>query len=329
MPPAEGARRPAKAAERLRRLLVVVPYLVQHPGTKVSEVSRLFDVSEEELVEELQLLFVSGLPPYGPGDLIDVDLEDGRITIRMADYFARPLRLTRNEAIALYLRGAALAATPGLRESRALASALQKLREGLGTKALEEIAGRIEAIAGRRADEVLETVRAATARAERLEIEYYAASTGETTLRTIEPEEVFSSIGNWYVTAWDPGVKDERLFRADRIRRARPTGERFAPRGLVGAGRALYTVTGEDAEIRLRLRPEARWVAEYYETASEAERPDGALEVVLPARRLEGVARLLLSLGPDAEILDPPELTARVGELAGLTLERYRGAVSG
>ena len=109
-----GRRRGApKTADRLGRMLVVVPYLVQHPGTPLGEVAALFDVASEQLRRDLDLLFMSGLPPYGPGDLIDVDVdEDDRIWITMADHFARPLRLTRSEALALYVRGTELARHP-------------------------------------------------------------------------------------------------------------------------------------------------------------------------------------------------------------------------
>jgi proteasome accessory factor C len=81
----------SKTSERLRRLLVVAPYLIQHPGTRVDEAAALFGLAEQELLDDLGLLFVSGLPPYGPGDLVDVDVQDGRIWISMADYFSRPL----------------------------------------------------------------------------------------------------------------------------------------------------------------------------------------------------------------------------------------------
>ena len=122
--------------------------------------------------------------------------------------------------------------------------------------------------------------------------------------------------------AWDSLSDAERVFRADRVRSAHGTGERFEPRGLLGAGRELYTPTGQDVPIRLLLRPRARWVAEYYETADQTERgPD--LEVTLPAARLEWLARLLLRLGPDARILHPPELSERVRDLAEETLMRY------
>jgi proteasome accessory factor C len=312
-----------KASERLRRLLVVVPYLVRHPGTSIAEASELFDLSEGELVEDLNLLFVSGLPPYGPGDLIDVDIQDGRVWITMADYFARPLRLTRNEALALYLRGTAAAATPGLPEAPALAAALDKLRTGLGAETLGELPARVEAAGDDRTVEPLDALRAAVRDRERVRIEYHAASSGERTVREIDPEEVFHAVGNWYVVAWDRHSDAERLFRADRIRTVERTGDRFDPRGLAGAGRPLYTPGASDVPIRLRLRPDARWVAEYYEVESATERPDGDLEVVMPAGRLEWVERLLLRLGPDAVPIEPTDLAERVRDLARRTLERY------
>jgi proteasome accessory factor C len=175
---------------------------------------------------------------------------------------------------------------------------------------------------GRTPDTLGELRRAASVR-ERLRIEYYAASGAETTEREIDPEEVFFAIGNWYVAAWDHRSNSERLFRADRIHAAAATGERFEPRGLRGAGRPLYTPTRDDVRVTIRLRPEVRWVAEYYETSREVELGDGRLEVELPAGRLEWLERLLLRLWPDVEVVDPPGLNRRVRELAGRTRERY------
>ena len=312
-----------KASERLRRLLAIVPYLVRHPGTELAEVTRLFGVGDEDLTSDLNLLFVSGLPPYGPGDLIDVEIQGGRVWVRMADYFARPLRLSRTEALALYLRGAELAAMPDVPEAPSLDSALAKLADGLGPDALGDLPRRVDAAGGGRTAEMLDALRAAVAGHERVRIEYYAASSAETTIREVDPEEVFSAIGNWYVVAWDHRSRAERLFRADRVRSVRPTGERFEPRGLDGAGRPLYTSTPEETEVRLLLRPEARWVAEYYEVREEIERPGGDLEVAMPAGRLEWAERLVLRLSGAARVVGPPELKERVRSLAGRTRERY------
>ena len=306
-------------------MLVVVPYLIQHPGTTLDEASTLFDIPMTQLRRDLEMLFLAGLPPYGPGDLIDVDIdEEGGVWISMADHFARPLRLTRQEALAVYVRATELAATPGMPGAPALVSALAKLRAALGSETLGDAAGIAAADAGS-APPFLEEVRTAAQDRQRLVIAYAAASTGERTERRIDPEAVFASSGQWYVAAWDVDLDDERLLRVDRIDAVRPSGERFEPRGLEGAGRPLYTPGAQDVRIRVRLRPEARWVAEYYVATDPVEEDDGNLVVTLPTGQVTWAARLLLRLGSDADVLDPDTVRDEVRAQARATLARYQG----
>jgi proteasome accessory factor C len=320
----ERRRTTAKVEERLARMLVVVPYLIQHPGTRLEEASGLFDIPVAQLRRDVEQLFLAGLPPYGPGDLIDVDIdEDGAIWISMADHFARPLRLTRQEALAVYVRATEVASTPGMPGAPALTAALAKLRDALGPDTLD--AAGIEGVTGGEAPAHLEAVRAAADGRERVQVSYVAASTGARTERTIDPEAVFASAGRWYVAAWDVDVDDERLLRVDRIESLEPTGERFEPRGLRGAGRPLYTAGPEDVDVRVRLRPEARWVAEYYLATDAAEEEGGSVVVTLPTRQMTWLARLFLRLGPDAEVLEPADLGDEIRAQAEATLARYQG----
>src|ERR1700722_4050825 len=120
-----GRRAPAQ--ERLGRLLAIVPWVVAHDGPEVAEVCRRFDVSEEDLLADLDLLFLCGVYPYTPDTLIDVDGAECRVWIRMADYFRRPLRLTPAEGLALVSAGSMLLAMPGADGDGALAGALAKL----------------------------------------------------------------------------------------------------------------------------------------------------------------------------------------------------------
>ena len=173
--------------------------------------------------------------------------------------------------------------------------------------------------------EALEPIRDAARERRRVRVDYFAHSSGEWSSRVIEPEQVFVALGHWYVAAWDVTIDQERLFRVDRIRQVEATGERFEPRGLEGAGRSLYTPTEDDVPVRLRLAPAARWIAEYYATTDEHEGSDGSLDITMPARSLGWVARLLLRVGSDAIVLEPPELTAQVTTLARATLDRYGG----
>jgi proteasome accessory factor C len=298
-------------------MLVVVPYLVQHPGTRLDDAAELFDITPDQLRRDLTLLMMSGVPPYGPGDLIDVDIdEEDEIWIRMADHFSRPVRLTRAEAIAVRVRAAELMATPGVPETPDLASALAKLDAALGPAP-------IEAAAAAGGPPLLERVRAAVDDRERLSLTYVAASSGERTERTVDPEVVFADLGNWYLVVWDLGVDDERLLRVDRITEVSPTGETFEPRGLTGAGRELYRAGADDIEVRLRLSREARWVAEYYATTRVTELDDGWIEVVVPTKDPGWVASLLLRLGDDARVVEPSDLDERRRDLARRALARY------
>ncbi|WP_236051034.1 helix-turn-helix transcriptional regulator [Nonomuraea cypriaca] len=102
------------SADRLPRLLALVPYLMSHPGAQVGEVAAVFGLSEKQLIDDLQLVWMCGLPGHTPGDLIDVSWDGGEILIDNADTIARPLRLGIDEASALLVALRMLAATPDL-----------------------------------------------------------------------------------------------------------------------------------------------------------------------------------------------------------------------
>ena len=209
--PTEG-----RLGRRLSRILLLLPYAIRHPGVSVDELARKFGVKRRDLVEDLNLVFLCGLPGYGPGDLIEASVDDDRVYVRMADYFGSPLRLTPAEALALYAGGAALASLPGMDEAESLTRALRKLARALGAD--EESGLRVELEGG--PAEHLDVVQRALRDGRRLHLEYFSASRGELTSRDVDPWGLVAAVGRWYLVAWDHSVRDERMFRADRIKRA-------------------------------------------------------------------------------------------------------------
>lgn len=312
----------ATASDRVARMLAMVPYCVNHPGVALSELSQVFGAGEAEIRRDLDLLFMTGIPPYGPGDLVEVDIEDGAVWVGMADHLQRPQRLTRPEAVSLYVRARTLAATPGMPGSEALSSALAKIEEAFGEDALGELKGHVEGAEQPPSGELLDVIRSACRGSERLDIRYFSFYADELTSRRIDPEKVFWALGYWYVVAWDDSAGGERIFRLDRIGKVRRTGEPFEPRGLKGAGRALYSPSAQDVRVRLRLSPGAFWVSEYY-GCSEVTDTDGDLLVTLSTRSLQWLAKLALQLGGLVQILEPEELRGEVRDLATETLTRY------
>jgi proteasome accessory factor C len=65
-------------------------------------------------------------------------------------------------------------------------------------------------------------------------------------------------------------------------------------------------------------------VAEYYEIERMVRHPDGRIDVTLPAKGLAWIAKLILRLGGEATVLEPPELARMVTEEARRTLSLYR-----
>ena len=123
------------AGSRLRRILALIPWILTHPGVTISDLAHRFDVPESELESDLALLPLCGLPPYTADRLIDVWVgDDGAVSIRLAEYFERPLRLTPSEGVALLAAGRALLAVPGSDPHGPLATALDKLEAALGAR---------------------------------------------------------------------------------------------------------------------------------------------------------------------------------------------------
>lgn len=303
---------------RLQRVLALVPFIADHPGVSLDELASRFELPRRDLERDLELLWYCGLPPYTADRLIDIEIVDSHVTIRFAEYFGRPLRLTAAEGLSLLAAGRALLAVPGSDPDGALATALEKLAHVVG-------AGEGLAVDVGDAPH-LEALRRATEAGEQVEIDYYSFGRDALTTRVIDPRSVFHAFGQWYVDAYCHRATGDRLFRVDRVGAVRPLGSRFER-----SERPDETVTGpvyrprpEDPRVSVRLAPDADWVLESYPMEKVSEEPDGSWRVVLVASERAWLERLLLRLGPQAEVSDPPEWRDAAAGAARRVLARYR-----
>lgn len=311
------------ATDRLPRLLALVPYLLAHPGARLPEVAAIFGVTERQLRGDLDLLWVCGLPGQGPGDLIDVELVGDTVTLSNADTIARPLRLTRDEALALLVALRTLADLPGLTERAALDGALAKIERAAGDSARGS--GRV-AVAVEAPPDVLATLQEARTAQRRVHLRYYVPGRDETTERDVDPMRLLMADGRWYLEGWCRSVEDVRLFRLDRIEQLAVLAEpaepppAAEPRDL-RAG--LYAPAPGDLAVEIELDPAARWVADYYPCESAEEAPEGRLRVRLRTPDTRWLRRLALRLGGSARVLAPAELAGEVRREAAAALAAY------
>jgi proteasome accessory factor C len=304
-------------------VLAIVPYVLAHPGTTITELAERFRVDRREIERDLELLPMCGLPPYTADRLIDVwVMDDGSVEIRLAEYFERPLRLTPAEGVALVAAARALLAVPGADTAGPLASALTKLEEVMGGS------GRLQVDVG--AATHLDVLRAAVDHREQLDLDYFSYSRDEMTTRRVDPERVFHALGAWYLAAYCHRAEDERLFRVDRIRAVRRTGEHFDPRPTAAVGRdeelgaLVYHPGPDDERVTLRLAPEVAWVLDSLPLEDRRTERGGRERVVLPVSGEAFLERLLLRLGSSAEVVDPPSARDRRAAAAARILRRYQ-----
>jgi len=305
------------AESRLRRILAVVPWVAAADGPTVAEVCERFGYpSEEALHDDLTLLFLCGVPPYTPDALIEVDVADGRVWIRYADWFARPLRLTAAEALTLVAASTALLGAPGDADTEGpLARGLAKLAAALGVS--EEV---VDVELGPAPPEALAALQAASRDHRRVEIDYYAYGRDEHTTRIVDPHLVYSAAGQWYVAGWCHLAGDKRLFRVDRVGRVQVLESRFEP-PAVAAAPPVFEPSAADPVVVLDLEPRAAWVATQYPSASVLDLGGGRCRVALWAAGEAWLARLLLRLGPDATIVEGDSSAGR--RAAARILARY------
>jgi len=316
------------ATDRLGRLLTMVPWLMNNQGIDITEAASTFGVSTDQVVEDLQLLFVCGTPGHLPDDLIEASWEGGKVYVGNAETIATPLRLGRDEALALIVALRALASSGAWDDAGAIERALAKLETASGDAGAQGPSGtrsvsvRIDSDTGQQ--ELLARIRAALAERRRLHLRYLVQARDEATERDVDPMRVLSVDGRWYLEAWCHRARDTRLFRLDRIEvldvleaDGTPPPE-AVPRDI---GPGVFRPGRSDTLVTLQAKPEASWIAEQFPVESVAQHDDGTLRVQISASDPRWVVRLVWRLGGAVRVLEPAYVVDLVRSGARSALE--------
>jgi proteasome accessory factor C len=311
---------PSPSAERLQRLLAMVPWIAAQDGPTVEEICSRFDLTPAQLASDLEVIWLVGLPPYTPDALVDVVQEGDRVWIHYADFFDAAHRLTPDQAVALLTAGASVLALPGADPDGALGSGVAKLAEVLGVDADQVL----DIDLGSASPEVVGVLREAVAAARRVRLDYYSYGRDTRTVRDVDPYVLQAQDGALYLLGHCHLAGGQRRFRVDRIAAAALLDEPAAP-----PDEPLFTEVfrADDADPRvvLELAPEGGWVRDVYPVEAVEVRSDGSSTVTLAVAATPWLERLLVGLGPAARVVDgPPELAGAAPRAAARILARYR-----
>ncbi len=313
---------------RLIRLLNMVPYFQANPRVTRTKAAADLGVSAKQLEEDLNQLWMCGLPGYDPGDLIDFQFAGDTIEVTFSAGIDRPLKLTSPEATGLLVALRALADIPGVVDPEAARSAIAKIEAAAGAIG-HDATGSAPAVDEQAPAEsrAAAAVRTAVQYKHALAIDYYSASHDTLTSRIVDPIRVLLIGGHSYLEGWSREAEGVRLFRFDRIVDATELGEPAAPPELaVQAPPDTSLFDGDPAlpSAKLQVAPSASWMFEYYPMREVSELPDGSCEAVMTYASEDWMTRLVLGFGSAVRVVEPESLAGRVRDAAAAALESYQ-----
>lgn len=309
--------------DQVQRLLALVPYLQAHPDAELAATASVFGVTARQLLADLNVLWFCGLPGGGPGDLIEVDMDalaEGVVRLTNADFLARPLRLTPDEALSLVVALRALQEMADTSTASAVASALAKLETvvtGLGGASVG-----VRLATG--PDAVRDRLAAAIDAGRAVRLTYHGATRGVTTTPLVDPDHLATVDGYGYLVGWSHERGAWRTFRLDRIADVTPTDLTSGDHGPAPAPASGWLdQRPEAAEVTLELTAAGRWITEYHPMVEVTPTADGGVRARLLVADPAWLRRLLLRLGPAVLAIEPPEAGRSAADEADDALAAY------
>lgn len=314
---------------RLGRLLALVPYFLAHDGISVQQAADDLGVSPTQLIRDLELLFVCGLPGYYPGDLIELEFSEGYVHVGFTAGMDRPLRLTTTEASILLVALRALVDTPGAPDRPAAQRAIAKIEQAVA--ATPAVA--MGAPASPAEDNpTYEALRKATRDGRALRISYYSATRDTVSDRVIDPIRLQVMDHQTYVEAWCRRSDGVRMFRFDRVDGATILDEPAAVPDEATTQQPQTVILRDDPQlpsVDIEIDRDTLWILDYYLIEPLTEPTDessGAVRARLVYGSPDWLTRFLLGFGGRVRLTDEPELAHRLSATAAAAVKRYEPA---
>jgi proteasome accessory factor C len=193
--------------DRLSRLLLELPWLIQNKNTSIDIFCTQFNISRDDAIKDLSLLTYVGPGRFG-GELVDIQYDDDNISVIDSQGFDRPLKLNNIEAVLLLL---------GVKNLGEMSKDKHELID-VETK-LTKLIESDDANENRHKEYSLkrDLVKEAISKGYQLRIHYVDSSLKLTTERLITPVEITGLDAKEYLTAIDINSNQRKSFRIDRI----------------------------------------------------------------------------------------------------------------
>lgn len=287
---------------RTARALDLIPFLLEHQGISVEELAAEFQVSQIQMMEDLNLLFVCGLPGYTPLELIDMNFEDGFVTVSDPQVLDKPRKLSKPELTTLLVSLEVMKTFAKSAVQKEIADLQVKLQSVLDRKPT------IDVVVKESIDSKLEEILHAIEKGSALDIHYLSAHSDKESWRKIIPNRVYFEGRHAYVESWCITSQGERVFRLDRILELRLDAKAYVP-GVENPD------LGKVEEISLFVSNAARIFLEENASIIDAtERVSNVYQVSVSAIDQGWLVRTMAGFGPEIAVIQPLALKNALSE---------------
>jgi proteasome accessory factor C len=299
------------AAIRALRTMDLIPYILENPGVSISSLATRFSVTQKQIENDLQLIFMCGLPGYTPYELIDIVFEDGIVSVIDPQVLDKPRRFNKNELIVIALGLQILieinkSHPTQLEKLQSLSRKISKL--GSSNSIMFNAVGTQSAY--------LDLIAKAISERKKLSIKYNSLVKDKKTNRIVDPQRTYFLNGNLYLSAFDLEVRSDRVFKVDLIEDC----EIVDFEDNVSPQKPEKTF-----ELILNVRKHHRSFIERNSSVISASKElDDGFEVHMQISNLEWLKRSILSNAPGISISSPSQLANEVLESAKSVLALYR-----
>ena len=301
------------AALRAIRLLDLVPYIVAHPGISITELAKEFSISRDEVLKDLNLLFLCGLPGYTPLELIDISFDEESVVIRDPQNLAAPRNLNESEALIARIALAALEeSTP---KTSAAYPQIIALREKIAKAFSSSIPASAITFTLDKERATLEAIEGAIKQELDLEITYNNLTKDSSSRRSITPISIIAEDKRTLVSAYCHSAKALRTFNLAQISEV-STKTRIVRTDL----ERLEDSRGSSAEVIIKSE-DSSFLSENASSLKELSKSCYQIDIFQP----EWIVRSVLAGADSIELAKPLELRAEIAERANRALLAYKG----
>jgi len=301
------------AALRAIRLLDLVPYIVAHPGISITELAKEFSISRDEVLKDLNLLFLCGIPGYTPLELIDISFDEESVVIRDPQNLASPRNLNESEALIARIALAALEeSTP---RTAAAYPQIVALREKIAKAFSSSIPASAITFTLDKERATLEAIEGAIKQESDLEITYNNVTKDSSSRRSITPISIIAEDKRTLVSAYCHSAKALRTFNLAQISEV-STKARIVRADL----ERLEDSRGSSAEVIIKSE-DSSFLSENASSLKELSKSCYQIDIFQP----EWIVRSVLAGADSIELAKPLELRAEIAERATRALLAYKG----